>query len=338
MNDQRLRGPVPGLDIDCLASWFAGQVGDEGELVFSPIVNGQSNLTYAVSAESGRRWVLRRPPIGAVRTSAHDVGREHRIMAALADTGVPVPRIAGYCADNRVTGAPFYVMEFVDGVVMNGDAAIESINETARETFVRELGSTLARIHSVDLAGVGLGDLVKPYPLVRRQLRRWHSQLERRTDPTGSLLRALHDSLEAQAPEHDQPVLVHGDYRPGNVIVAPDGAISAVLDWELAAAGDGLVDIGWLSVWWSEDLEWTPAPHLPSPSLPRLLDAYVAAGGLHVERLSYYHAFAYWRLACIALGVRERYASGQMGDQVSDLGQLHDKPERFAEIAWSLLR
>jgi aminoglycoside phosphotransferase (APT) family kinase protein len=339
VNGESPRGHnLPGLDTDRVVTWFARHVGDDCGLTFSLVANGRSNLTYAATDEAGRRWILRRPPVGAVHASAHDVGREHRIMAALYDTGVPVPRMVGYCADDHVTGAPFYVMEFVDGVVMDEDAAIETLDGPARERFLQELGSTLARIHSVDLAVVGLGDLVKPYPLVRRQLRRWSTQLQGRTDPTGMLLRELHDRLEADAPDQDEPVLVHGDYRPGNVIVAPDGSIAAVLDWELTAAGDGLADLGWLAAWWSEGLEWTPAPHLASPSLPRLLDAYAAAGGPDIERLPYYQAFAYWRLACIGLGVYERYASGAMGEQTQALDELLHKPERFAQMARSLLQ
>ena len=329
---------LPGLDVNRVSTWFERHADGNRPLEFSLVANGRSNITYMVTAESGRRFVLRRPPVGVVQASAHDVGREHRIMAALQGSGVPVPRMVGLCTDEDVTGAPFYVMDFVDGVVMDDDAAVESLDEAARERFVAELATILARIHAVPLGEVGLGDLAKPYPLVRRQLRRWGSQLQDRADPVGVLLRELHDRFEADAPSSDGRVLVHGDYRPGNVIVAPDGRIAAVLDWELTAAGDGLIDLGWLAAWWSEGLEWTPAPHLAPSSLQRLLGAYTEAGGLDVERLHYYQAFAYWRLSCIALGVYERYASGAMGESSTpELEELRAKPGRFVQMAQELL-
>jgi aminoglycoside phosphotransferase (APT) family kinase protein len=327
------RRRLPGLDTVSVTDWFAQHIDDDRELRFELVANGRSNLTYLVGASSGRRWILRRPPEGVLHASAHDVSREHRIMRALEGTGVPVPGIVGHCESLEVTGAPFYVMDFVDGVVMDAGEAIESLGQVERDTFVEQFGATLAAIHSVDPVSVGLGDLVRHRPLVRRQLRRWSSQLLDRTDAIGRTLLALHGRLSDSAPVTDLPVLVHGDYRPGNVIVAPDGSIAAVLDWELAAAGDGMTDLGWLAAWWARGVDWTPSAHLPEGSLDRVLDAYVSTGGASVERLSYYQSFAYWRLACIALGVYERYASGAMGKSPESLAALEQKPVRFADMA-----
>jgi aminoglycoside phosphotransferase (APT) family kinase protein len=284
------------------------------------IAGGRSNLTYQLTDSAGMTWVLRRPPLAGVVSSAHDVLREHRIMAALAGTAVPVPAMVAACADDSVIGAPFFVMEYVDGVVLHDQRlAEEAVPEAARGGVGRNLVAALAALHGVDPAEVGLADLGPGASYVRRQLTRWRQQLDRLGVQTDVALRSVHERLSAAVPAQARTTIVHGDFRLGNAIVTPDGAVRAVLDWELATLGDPMVDVGWLAAYWgSTDTDVVIPLPVPSrargfASLPELLGCYERLTGWSLADLDYFIAFALWRLAAIVAGVNARARQGAYG-------------------------
>jgi aminoglycoside phosphotransferase (APT) family kinase protein len=315
-------GDAPdGIDPAGVTAWFAAHAAVvEPPLQFEHIPGGHSNLSYRVADQAGRQWVLQRPPLGHVLASAHDMGRQHRVMAALADTPVPVPTTVGLCDDPAVTGAQFYATEYVDGAVLRGRAAGEPLPRDVRRRAGDDIADVLAVIHQVDPDAVGLGDLGRKESYIARQLSRWQRQYTSSKTRELPIVDAVHDALAADIPEQGPATIVHGDYRLDNCIVGPDGAIRAVLDWELCTLGDPLADLGTLMVYWSE-----PADEFVAlgdnvtvldgfPDRAAVAAQYAAASGRDVSQLGYYVAFAYWRLACILEGVFARYQAGVMGD------------------------
>ena len=234
-----------GIHAANLDAWFAENIkGVEPPLEFEPIAGGHSNLTFRVTDRAGQRFVLRRPPTGAVIATAHDMAREHRIISALAETEVPVPPALGLCEDEGVNGAPFYVMAFVDGhVLVDSEKTAEVFPLERRERLGAEVIGVLAKLHKIDPPAVGLGDLGRTEAYLARQLKRWRTQWEKtKTRELGSMEEA-YDGLVANMPEQDGAAIVHGDYRLGNMLVNAGGDVAAVLDWELCTLGDPLADL-----------------------------------------------------------------------------------------------
>lgn len=257
---------VEGIHADEVTAWFAQFVPEaQPPLAFDLIAGGRSNLTYRVTDRPRRRWVLRRPPLGHVLATAHDMGREHRIISALAPTPVPVAPTYGLSPDDSVNGAPFYVMAFVDGPIVRNAAAAEQLTMAARARAGESIVDVLAAIHAVDVDAVGLGDLGRREGYVERQLRRWHGQWEQSKTRELPLLDAVHDRLAATVPDQGPAAIVHGDYRLDNCILDDDGSIRAVLDWELCTLGDPLADVGQLCMYWTEPGdELMAAPDAPT--------------------------------------------------------------------------
>ena len=336
---------VPGIDVAGVTAWLAERSDVSPPLHFELIEGGRSNLTYRVTDAAGRRVVLRRPPLHGVLPSAHDMGREHRIISALADAEVPVPTCIGYETDVEVTGAPFYVMDHVDGVVVrDADAAREHLTPATRTAAAEDLVDVLVALHGTDVDAVGLGDLARRDGYIERQLRRWHRQLEDGRIRELPLLDEVHERLAADIPVQGPASIVHGDYRLDNLILDPaDGRVRAVLDWELTTLGDPLADLGLLLVYWAQPEDVT----IPLPDAPTLVDGfpdrdvlaarYAAGSGRDVSQLGFYVAFGYWKLACILEGVYARTRSGAYGDDTSGaepFGQLViELGERAAEAA-----
>lgn len=328
---------VDGIDPQGVTEWMAQRTEMTPPLEFSVITGGRSNLTYTVRDADGRRWVLRRPPLHSVLASAHDVGREHRIMAALQDTAVPVPPLVGHEPDEAVTGAPFYVMEFVDGLVPRDADTIEArLDEDARRAAGFNLADTLADLHAVDVDEVGLGDFAKRTDYVARQLHRWLGQYEKGSERDLPLARTVHDRLAADIPDQGPAAIVHGDYRLDNMIVGDDGSVRAVLDWELCTLGDPLADVGLLQVYWAppagRDMPMIPAAGtVPGvPAIEDVIARYGQRSGRDLSELDYYVAFGYWKLAIILEGVYTRFASGAYG-------QTDGSHEAFGELVVDLL-
>jgi aminoglycoside phosphotransferase (APT) family kinase protein len=277
-----------------------------------PIGGGKSNLTYCVEDGAGRRFVLRRPPHGPLMSTAHDVHREARIIHALRMTLVPVPPIVGILENAEVAGAPGYVMQFVEGRVLLTDGDGAAYPAARRAVLSADIAAVLALIHAIDVEHIGLGSLSRRQDFLTRQLRRWQAQALRSArvpDPLGG---QIHDRLVSAAPPQRYTGLVHGDYRPGNVIVSDHGAITAVLDWELATLGDVLADIGWLVATWRQpgepEIFESPTAHTGYLTRDEVVALYARQTGYDLSDLGYYVAFAHWRLACIFQGIHHRRA------------------------------
>ena len=310
-----------GVHAANVTAWMRAHVdGVTPPLEFSFIAGGHSNLTLEVRDAAGRRMVLRRPPLSHGLASAHDMGREHRIISGLWGSAVPVARALGYCDDPAVNGAPFYVMDFVDGHVVRDRAAAERVlDETARRRASESLVETLAAIHAVDLGAVGLADLGRHEGYVARQLKRWHGQWHAQKTRELPIIDEVHEELARRIPEQGPATIVHGDYRLDNCIVGDDGAVRAVLDWEICTLGDPLADLGLFTVYWTgpgdEPSPWLGQATTATGFMDRaeLISRYARATGRDVGDIEYYRAFAYWKLACIVEGVYARYLGGALG-------------------------
>lgn len=316
---------VRGIDHANLSAWLESNVaGAVGPFEFSMIAGGRSNLTYRVAAGDGQVFVVRRPPLGNVLATAHDMGREHRIISAVGRTSVPVAPAVGLCTDESVNGAPFYVMRFVEGIVADSPAAGLLLSPQARVVAAHSLIDVMVQLHSVDPVEIGLGELGKREDYLGRQLRRWSTQWENSKTRELPEIDRVVELLGKKKPEQIHTGIVHGDYRLGNCMIDPTtGALRAVLDWELCTLGDLLADVGYLLVYYTDETQSWSRENDPSgaggfPSRKSLLDRYSAASGRDLGAIAYYEAFSCWRLACIAEGVLARYRAGVMGDEVAD--------------------
>ncbi|WP_432095854.1 phosphotransferase family protein [Streptomyces sp. bgisy100] len=318
----------PGLDLERLRAHLdrerPGLVG--GPLGAELIEGGRSNLTYAVT-DGTSRWVVRRPPLGHVLATAHDMHREHRVISALHPTTVPVPEPLLLCEDETVIGSPFYVMEFVEGTPYRTVEQLAPLGPERTRGVVLGLADTLVELHSVDPAAAGLADFGRPEGFLERQLRRWGKQLDasRNRDLPG--IDELHAALGKELPRSPAPAVVHGDYRLDNVLVGADDRITAILDWEMSTLGDPLTDLGLLAMYSSLDLPGSPvsttggAPGHPEAS--ELIERYAAASGRDVSAISWYTAFAWFKLAVILEGIHYRFTLGRtVGADFDRIGPL----------------
>lgn len=315
-------GGHEGVDLEGVTDWLAERVGAVSPpLDVAVIEGGRSNLTFTVTDTAGRQWVLRRPPLHSVLPSAHDMRREHRIISALVDSDVPVPATIGYEPDASVTGAEFFVMDFVEGpVARDASTAERALDTKQRRRAGEDLVDVLVALHGVDPDAVGLGDLGKKSDYIARQLHRWSGQLDKSRTRELPELDQVHDRLAADVPEQGPAVVVHGDYRLDNLILSPEGGVRAVLDWELTTLGDPLADVGMLAVYWADPGD-VPIPVISAPTVvdgfPRrgeIIERYANRSGRDLSQLDYYVAFAYWKIAIILEGVYSRFASGAYGE------------------------
>jgi aminoglycoside phosphotransferase (APT) family kinase protein len=313
---------IAGIDREPTTSWLEANVGLVPPLSFDLVAGGRSNLTFKVTDAAGRAVVLRRPPTSHVLPTAHDMSREHRIITALDPTPVPVPKTLGLCLDADVTGAPFYVMDFVNGhVIRDATTAAAVLDEAGRRRASESIADVLARLHAVDVDAVGLGDLGRRDGYLSRQLQRWHGQYDK-SQVEGAerltLIDRLYERLSRAVPDQEGVAIVHGDYRLDNTMLADDGSVAAVLDWEICTLGDPLADLGLLMVYWAEPGDSTTALSAPTAapgfaSRAELKARYADQTGRDVANLEYYTAFGYWKLACILQGVLVRYLAGAGG-------------------------
>ncbi|MFL4903166.1 phosphotransferase family protein [Streptomyces sp. MMS24-I2-30] len=319
----------PGLDLDRLRGLLdrerPGLV--DGPLTGRLIEGGRSNLTYAVTDGTGT-WVVRRPPLGHVLATAHDMTREHRVIDALHPTRVPVPRALLLCEDPEVLGAPFYVMEFVEGTPYRTAGQLAPLGPERTRGTVLSLVDTLVELHAVDPAEVGLADFGRPEGFLDRQLRRWGKQLDasRTRDLAG--VDELHAALGRSLPVSPAATVVHGDYRLDNVLIGADDRITAVLDWEMSTLGDPLTDLG-LLVMYSLPLGLPGSPVTTTaeaaghPAPAELIERYAARSGRDVSAVSWYTAFAWFKLAVILEGIHYRYTLGRtVGPGFDRIGDL----------------
>lgn len=328
-----------------LASWLhdvAGLEGGAADITLQRIGAGQSNLTYLATDPQGKRVVVRRPPLGTLTASAHDVVREGKIMAALEGTDVPVPKIYGSSTDweearagdeaggdsaGRVADVPVIAMSAIDGVTVNSKEAAEAVTPEVRGKIAEGLIDAMAAIHSVDLESVGLEQLASTKPYAPRQLRRWTGQWDKTKTRELPALDELTKLLVAKIPEQDETVLVHGDLHIGNVIANPEtGKINAVVDWELTTLGDPLADIGSLLAYWPvknglqlPGFEAALAEGFPAPEA--LAERYLQKTGKTSDRerqaLAYWHVLGLWKVAIIVEGVVRRVMNNPSNQAIS---------------------
>ena len=219
---------VKGIEDKPVTEWLSARVKDlSPPLEFDLITGGHSNLTYKVTDQDARRWVLRRPPLGHVLSGAHDMVREHRLLSSLSDSAVPVPPVVGLCTDTDVNGADFYVTEFVDGHVLRDQESASEVPTDRRGHLGRQLVGALAAVHSVNLEATSLADLGKREEYVARQLRTWLRQFNAMTARDLPIIERVHDALAAHIPQQDEATLIHGDFRLDNCLVTAAGEVAA---------------------------------------------------------------------------------------------------------------
>ena len=306
------------------------ETGDIGELTASLIAGGRSNPTYELT-DGVRHWILRRPPHGHVLPTAHDMRREYRALSSLKDSAVPVPRTVGLCEDSNVLGASFYVMDKIDGITLRTQSDTSQLTEAQRAGLADSMMTTLAELHSIDPAEVGLSDWGKPDGYLGRQLHRWQRQWDASATSERPEVAELHRRLSAALPEHSYPGIVHGDFKIDNMIVdrADPTRILGVLDWEMSTLGDTVTDLGILCSFWDHEGQFfnpitAGATALPGfPTRDELVQRYVTARGIDVPDIDWYIVFADFKIAVILEGIHARHAQGHTeGEDFAGVGEM----------------
>ena len=331
---------MQGIDVERVEKWLNANIAEaQGPYAYHLIAGGRSNITFRVVDANGMQMVLRRPPMGHVLATAHDMAREHRLISAVGQSNVPVPRTLGLCTDVEVNGAPFYVMAYVPGVVLDSPEKGNLLSVAHRLQASEDLIDVLADLHAVDVDEVGLGDLAKREGYVERQVKRWSTQWansKTRDLPAIDEVAAL---LGNNIPVQQGVSIAHGDYRFGNCLTDVDkGRIAAVLDWELCTLGDPLADLGYVGIYWTDpgmpNMRGTDPSGIEGfPTFDHLVERYATRTGRDCSNIGYYKAFASFRLAVICEGVYARYLHGAMGDQQIDLEPMKLTVETLAESA-----
>lgn len=337
---------MQGIEVDKVSHWLQEHIaGALAPFEFELITGGRSNLTFRVVGADGTQFVLRRPPLGHVLATAHDMAREHRIISAVGTTGVPVPRALGLCTDEAVNGAPFYVMSFVEGVVLDGPERVAQMSADLRRGVAEHLFDVLADLHAVDVDAVGLGTLARREGYVERQVKRWSTQWEQSRTRQLPVVDEVARLLRERMPAQQGVSIAHGDFRFGNVLADTNrGRVNAVLDWELCTLGDPLADVGYLGVYWFDPALGNARQNDPTvagdfPPYGAMVQRYARRTGRDVSDIGYYIAFGAWRLAVISEGVYARYLYGAMGQQEGvEFDIFRTATEALAEQALAALK
>lgn len=331
-----------GFDVEAVTSWLAEKVPDLAPpLRWTKLAGGHSNFTYRIDDAAGRPMVARRPPLGELLPTAHDMGREFRVISALWPTPVPVPEPVAFTDDVAVTGAPFYVMGWVEGrSLYTAEETAEHIpTEAARRRTGPSFIDTLAALHGLDPAAIGLGDLGKPSNYVGRQLRRWYESWNASKDRDLADVDRLHTFLVERLPEQTKVSIVHGDYGLHNCRVAADGHIAAVVDWEISTLGDPLADLAYCVNAWVESPDEVDGGVLPPTTLSGfcdrqfLIDRYRDQTAADLTHLDYYRCFNHWKSVCILQGVYARYLHGQKSGEGIDIDIFPGRIDRSLRLA-----
>jgi aminoglycoside phosphotransferase (APT) family kinase protein len=315
---------VPGIEnVSRLARWLSknGVNAADHLPTVELIAGGRSNLTYRLTFPAPAQpasLVLRRPPLGHVLPTAHDMGREYRVISALHGTGIPVAAPVAFCTDPDVIGAPFYVMEYVDGLVLRTREQAALITPDQARQVSERLAEMLAAIHGLDTGQAGLSDFGRPAGYMRRQLSRWQRQWELSVTRDVPGYDDLVARLEAGLPEGGEGTLVHGDFRVDNCLldVAAQPRIAAVVDWEMSTLGDPLADLALTLVYWADpgDTDWVDvevgATVTAGPGFltrEQFAASYAAHSGRDLSGIGYYMAFGCFKLAVVLEGINARF-------------------------------
>lgn len=316
MSTPNTPGTPPGLDLDRLGIWWPDYVAPlQGDLRATLIAGGKSNLTYEVTDGTGV-WIVRRPPLGHVLATAHDMSREHRVMTALRPTPVPVPETFALCEDLDVIGSPFYVMAKVVGTPYRQASELSPLGAERVRGISTRLVDTLAALHAVDPSTVGLADFGRPEGFLARQVARWKTQLDASHTRDLPAAEQLHNRLASSVPPESAPGIVHGDYRLDNVLVDEHDQLVAVLDWEMATLGDPLTDLALMLLYQrlgaslgSLVSDVGEAPGYLGEA--EILQRYDDGSGRDLSRFGFYLGLAAFKLAVILEGIHYRYLHGQ---------------------------
>ncbi len=331
------------FDIGALEVYMKGAVeGFAAPLSVDQFKGGQSNPTYRLTDAAGRRYVLRRKPPGKLLPSAHAVDREFRVIAALNKTDVPTPKAYALCEDASVIGTAFYIMEFCDGRVL-WDPLLPEVPRAGRRAIYEAEIDTLARLHKVDRAAVGLGDFGRPGNYVARQISRWGGQYKASETEKIEAMDKLLAWLPANAPEADVTTIVHGDYRLDNMVFHPtEPRVLGVIDWEIATLGDPIAELSYLCMMYRmpRDQGGLADDDLASLGVPdeaEMVRMYCERTGRSgIDHWDFYMAYNLFRVACIRQGVYARSLDGTASNvRAADSGRLV-RPN--AELAWDLAR
>ena len=326
------------IDETALGQWLEANVeGFSGPFELKKFASGQSNPTYRITAASGE-YVLRRKPFGPLLPSAHAVDREFRLISALYPLEFPVPEPLALCADERVIGAIFYVMELAKGRSY-ADGALPDFDPETRRRIYEQLVDTLADLHTIDPERCGLGDFGKPGNYFERQVMRWTRQYrDSETDYLPEMERLV-AFLPETVPQQSRTAIVHGDYRIDNVLFDGDGALTAVLDWELATLGDPLADFSYLAMQWAmpadggAGLAGLDLPALGIPTLGEIVQRYSERSGVPVAAaLDWYFAYNLFRLAGIVQGIKKRVIDGTASN--AEAAEMAKRVPMLAQAAW----
>jgi aminoglycoside phosphotransferase (APT) family kinase protein len=336
---------IRGLNLPNVKAWLAGHVeGADADLCFELITAGGSNLTYVVERNDGKRWALRRPPERARISTAHEMSREWKIIAALhahPESGIPVPEAVAYCEDPEINGAEFYVMGFAEGLILRGPEEAKTLDANQCRIAAESLIDIQIAMANLDADTVGLGDLGRKEAYVERQLARWLHQFEAAKGRELPIVRELHEELLKNIPPQQTCGLVHGDYRFDNTVLGPDHRILAVLDWELCTLGDPVADFCWSILYWTNPGEETdfgspsPTRHPAFPRREEVIELYAERSGFDLSRLDYYRAFSWWKMACLLEGVAARLRAGAGGGAgaASGIANVYARVDSMLELA-----
>jgi aminoglycoside phosphotransferase (APT) family kinase protein len=318
---------LPGLDPARLTAWFSTSVPGSGDLTARLIAGGRSNLTYEVT-DGTAAWIVRRPPLGHVLATAHDMAREYRVMSALRDTAVPVPTTYALCRDADVVGAPFYVMEQVAGTPYRHAAELEPHGPERTRAIATRLVDTLATLHEIDPDAVGLADFGRPEGFLVRQVHRWKRQLDASHSRDLPAVDELHARLAADVPPESAMGIVHGDYRLDNVLIDDHDRLAAVIDWEMATLGDPLTDLAYLVVCQRLGAGPCGAAVASASSAPgfltedEIIQRYAGRSQRDLSRFGFYLGLASYKLAAILEGIHYRHLHGQtVGPGFAHIGE-----------------
>ncbi len=335
---------TPGYDRPAVEAWIEANAPSlAGPFRWERLEGGHSNLTFRLTDGQGRTAVVRRPPLGELLPKAHDMQREFTIISGLGSTTVPVADAIALCTDTDVTGAVFYVMSEVPGRALYTVEDVEDhLDLEARAATGRSFIGTLAALHAIDPADVGLAELARHDGYVSRQLRTWYGSWQASMEGAAyddARIHDLHDRLAASVPEQGPARVVHGDYGMHNCMVAADGQVVAVLDWEIATLGDPMADFAYALNGWSDPDDEIRVSHEAATTAPgfarrqELVDHYAETTGCDLSRLDYYRSFNYFKTACILHGVYARYMLGQKSTEGVDIEGLRERMIGSIELA-----